>query len=47
MPVTAPWTPERQAEVTRVPPEVRRALEQLELLVCVDLFRSVTGNYAH
>jgi anaerobic selenocysteine-containing dehydrogenase len=27
--------------------KVRRALEQLELLVCVDLFRSVTGNYAH
>jgi anaerobic selenocysteine-containing dehydrogenase len=27
--------------------KVRSALERLELLVCVDLFRSVTGNYAH
>ncbi|MBN1834709.1 MAG: molybdopterin-dependent oxidoreductase [Spirochaetales bacterium] len=27
--------------------KVRSALQQLELLVCVDLFRSVTGNYAH
>ena len=27
--------------------KVCRALQQLELLVCVDLFRSLTGNHAH
>jgi len=27
--------------------KVRSALQALELLVCVDLFRSLTGNYAH